>query len=126
VWTVTCEQLAKHGVFSDVLEACAFVPAYRRVSCASIFVPILLVAIVTVNMSLSGVDTQGFRSAPRSNRRRGPLRIPEGTIPSFASQNQPTVLSHNEPDTEDIDISSQTKQPLGDSSPLCSMYTSKE
>ena len=32
VWTVTCEQLAKHGVFSDVLEACSFVPAYSRVS----------------------------------------------------------------------------------------------
>ena len=37
----------------------------------SIFVSPLLVAIVTVNRSLSGVDTQGFRSAPRSKRKLG-------------------------------------------------------
>jgi len=93
-------------VFSAVLEACAFVPAYSRVS-ASLFLFLFFNCHRHGQHELSGVDTQGVRSAPRPKRKRGQLWVPEGTIPSFASQNQSAVLSHNESDTEDIGVSSQ-------------------
>ena len=62
---------------------------------------------LVVNMSLSCVDMQDFRPAPRPKCKRAPLQSSNGARSSFTSLNQFAVLSDSECDTEDIGVPPQ-------------------
>ena len=96
------EQLVMPVVFSAVLEA-SFLTCLQSRECKFVilFCDYFHYALA-VNMSLSGVDTQDFRPAPRPKRKSCPLQKPEGTSSSISTLNQFTVLSDCESDTEDI------------------------
>jgi len=78
---------------------------------ASVCIIFLFVTFLTVNMSLSSIDTQEFRPVSRSKRRRGSLQTPDWAGPSFASPNQFAVLSEVESDAEGIGVSPEAVSP---------------
>jgi len=97
----------KPGVFSAVLEVCVLTCLQ---SCECKFVILFCDFFryaLAVNMSLSVVDTQDFRPAPRPKSKRGPLQTSDGTSSSIASLNQFAVLNDSESDTEDIGVPQQ-------------------
>lgn len=95
----------RSGYSSNVLQVCVFYLAYSRVRVSLCF--FLFVTARTVNMMLSCTDTQEFLPVSISKLKQGPLRIPDGAGPSFASPNQSAVLSGSECDTEENGVSSQ-------------------
>jgi hypothetical protein len=66
---------------------------------------------LAVNMSLSHVDTQDFRPAPKLKCKRGPLQSSNRASSSFMSLNQFAVLLDSESDTEDIGVQPQPNSP---------------
>jgi hypothetical protein len=89
----------KQDRFSAVFEVCLRTCLH---SCECFFRSLL-----AVNVSLSGVDKQDFRPAPRLKKKRNPLQTPDGASSSFASPNHVEVLSDSDSDTEDIGVPPQ-------------------
>ena len=94
----------KPVVFSAVLEVCVLT-CLQSCECKLV---ILFCDhfryVLAVNMSLSGVDMQDFRPAPRPKLKRGPLQTSDCTSSSIASPNQFAVLSDSEFGTEDTGV----------------------
>lgn len=97
----------KPVVFSVVLEVCFLICLQSRECKFVILFCDYFNYALAVNMSLSGVDMQDFRPAPRPKRKSGPLQTSDGTSSSISSLNQFAVLSDSESDTEDIGVPSQ-------------------
>jgi hypothetical protein len=58
-------------------------------------------------MRLSGIDTQNYRPAPRSKRKRGQIQQPDGASTSYKSPNKFAVLSQSDSNAEDIAVPSE-------------------
>lgn len=97
----------KPVVFSAELEVCVLT-CLQSCECKLV---ILLCDyfryVLAVNTSLSYVDMQDFRPAPRPKLKRGPLQTSDGTSSSITSPNQFAVLSDSESDKEDIGVPQQ-------------------
>ena len=97
----------KQDMFSAVFEVC-----FRTClqSCEGKFVILFCEFFrspLAVNVSLSGIDKQVLRPAPRPKRKRSSLQTPDGTSLSFASPNHFAVVSDSESDTQDIGVPPQ-------------------
>jgi len=102
------EQLVKQDVLTAVLKVCVLTCLQ---SCECKFVILFWDFFhypLVVNVSLSCVDMQDFRPAPRPKRKRGPLQSSDGACSYFTSLNQFAVLSESESDTEDIGVPPQS------------------
>jgi hypothetical protein len=91
-------------VFSAVFEIC-FLTCLQSCECKFVilFCDFLHYALA-VNMSLSGVDKQDFRPAPRPKRK---LQTSDGANSSIASPNQFGVLQDSEFNKEDTGVAPQ-------------------